>query len=364
MSRLSRAASVYPMSTGGRRVKHVFRALGFVALVAGATATVAFAAPTQTPGAVEIVARDYDLGVTRFRQPGLTGRLARIPIRLWGTIAAPAVAGPHPVVLVAHGAHGDNCPGEFGTWPCFPREQRNDLGLRYLVRGLAHAGFVALAPDMNALYTAGFGEVQDKEPRRFADISDALLAELARANTGASRRFGIPLRGKVDLTEVGVLGHSRGGMNALAWVRGKPEVASVFLLAPAFERSRRIGDVSATVALGTCDDDTGLQGARYFSALRASTRTHPAFQLTLTGANHNFYNRTLVRLGNDDAEASTGKCAKSRRLKPGQQQTWLKRVARDHFTVTLLDALPARWMTPPPPTRIYGRTVAVKQLLP
>jgi len=53
----------------------------------------------------------YDLGVKPFVEPGRTGRFARIPIRLWGVVAVPAGTGPAPVVVIAHGRHGDNCPG-------------------------------------------------------------------------------------------------------------------------------------------------------------------------------------------------------------------------------------------------------------
>ncbi len=139
------------------------RLLVGLAVVAACVAGAAIASPgASSVPAGAIVAQDYDLGIRQFRQPGLTGRLARMPIRLWGTVAAPADPGPHPVVLVAHGAHGDNCPGEYGTWPCFAREQRNDLGLRYLVKALARVGFVAFAPDLNAAHTGGLGGARQR----------------------------------------------------------------------------------------------------------------------------------------------------------------------------------------------------------
>jgi hypothetical protein len=92
--------------------------------------------------------------------------LGPIPVRLLGAIAAPRTPGPHPLVLVLHGRHGDNCPvvdrfdGE--TWPCFPRERRNDLGLRHVVRAIAERGVVTLAPDLNGAFTGGWGESNDR----------------------------------------------------------------------------------------------------------------------------------------------------------------------------------------------------------
>ena len=337
-------------------------ALAAVAIAgAGASVTGAGAAGGSTSA---IVAADYDLGVRQFRQPGLTGRLARMPIRLWGTIAAPATPGPHPVVLVAHGAHGDNCPGEFGTWPCFAREQRNDLGFRYLVRALAAAGFVAFAPDLNAAHTGGWGELANGEAVRFGQVVDATLAEIGRASRGAPTKFGIPLKGKADLTRLGLLGHSRGGMNVLEWGRGKRAVASVFLLAPFHDSKKRIGDVPATVLLGTCDGDTGLEGAKYFAALKGRPRSTPAFQLTLAGANHNYYNQTLAAMKANDAPVGGAGCNRSQLLSAKAQQAFLARVSVDHFTVGVLGAPAVRWMTDPSGGQLYGRTVVVKRMVP
>ena len=333
--------------------------------VAG-TARTAQAGASSTPSsrtAEPIVAKDYDLGVRLFAQPGLKGRLAKMPIRLWGTIAAPVAPGPHPVVVIAHGAHGDNCPGEYGEWPCWRREQRNDLGFRSLVKALAEQGFVAIAPDVNAAYTGGWGEIPSKEVVRFGQVIDATIAQLALASTGAASKLGIPLSGKVDPSRLGLLGHSRGGMNVLRWAKTK-NVRSMFLLAPFLDPAQRVPDVPATILLGTCDFDTRQDGARYFTALRGKPRPAPAYQLTLTGANHNYYNQTLVALKQDDAEGQKGRCAKPNRLTGRAQQAFLARVVADHFDTSMLDATPAAWITGPVQGSLYGQKVAIKRATP
>jgi len=350
-----------------RTLRDVGVALIALLVVAVAVAGVgrASVAGSDTPSrsTAAIVAKDYDLGIRMFRQPGLTGRFAKMPIRLWGTIAAPTGRGPHPIVVVAHGAHGDGCPGEYGTWPCWNVEQRNDLGFRYLVRALAAAGFVAFAPDLNSAHTGGWGEGTNKEALRFGQVVDATLAELARASRGAPTKFGIPLNGKADLTRLGLLGHSRGGMNVLQWARGKKAVESVLLVAPFHDPATRVGDVPATILLGTCDGDTGLSGGKYFTALKTQTRTAPAFQLTVTGANHNYYNQTLASLRADDAPQRTG-CRPSQRPPAKAQQAFLARVSVDHFTVGVLGAPAVRWMTGPSGGQLYGQTVVVKRIVP
>ena len=151
-------------------------------------------------------------------------------------------------------------------------------------------------------------------------------------------------------------------MNVLGWGKGKRAVRTTFLLAPFHDPAQRIADVQATVALGTCDGDTGLTGAKYFAALRGKKRTAPAYQLTLAGANHNYYNQTLVRLKANDAGPDLRGCG--RQLAARAQQSWFARVARDHFGVALLGEDRTVWMKPPPPNVVYGQRTAVVQLLP
>ena len=236
-------------------------------IAVAAVALVAHGAPRADAQVPDVPTADYDLGARLFVEPGGTGRFARIPIRLWGAVAVPAGSGPAPVVVVGHGSHGDGCPGEFGDWPCFGVEQRNDLGLRYLVRQLARVGFVAVAPDVNASFTGGFGETQDHEYRRYAEVVDATLTALRTASTGGPNRFSVPLQGRVDPARVGLVGHARGGKNLLRWVAAnRAAVGAIVLVAPLFDPSVTVPDVPTALLLGTCDEDTGRTGAGYLVA--------------------------------------------------------------------------------------------------
>jgi dienelactone hydrolase len=267
-------------------------------------------------------------------------------------------------VVIAHGAHGDGCPGEFAEWPCFAVEQRNDIGLTGLVRALAEAGFVAIAPDINGAYTGGYGEPREKQ--RFRQIVDATLGALDHAGAGGANRFGVPLAGQVDLGRVGVIGHSRGGMNVVRWATGRATVRSALLVAPFFDPAVALPDIPTTVLVGTCDGDTRLTGGRYITAARrAGTRATPAWRLAVARANHNFYNRALVRLRLDDARedppAGTVACVPARRPTGAQQQAFLASVARDHFGATLLGAAPAAWqdLGAAVPSSVHGLDVSV-----
>jgi dienelactone hydrolase len=302
------------------------------ALVLSVGAVPAGAAPSAPAESPDVAASTFDLGVRYYQEP-LEGAFARMPVRLWGTIAAPTGPGPYPLVIIGHGAHGDNCPLEddFGSWPCFDVEQRNDLGFTWLARKFAERGMVAVAADMNSAYTGGWGEI--REYPRFARVYDQTLAAVKRANSGEGD-FPIDLTGRVDTSRIGVLGHSRGGFNSVKWANKNPEVASLFLLAP-YTGPRPLPDIPVSVAVGTCDGDTRMTGLRYVKRAEAKgQRTKPMYAFTATGPNHNYYNRTLVKLKSDDSGGGPG-CSRSQRPTPKKQQRWLAEVAGAHFAATL-----------------------------
>ncbi|MBZ5740458.1 poly(ethylene terephthalate) hydrolase family protein [Nocardioides mangrovi] len=306
------------------------------------------AAPRPTTAArwatVAVTTADYDLGVRHFDQAG-EGAFAKVPIRLWGSISVPTGPGPYPVVVISHGAHGDGCREiDLATeWPCWQREQRNDLGLGYLGRRLAQLGVVAVAPDVNAAYTFGWGELNER--RRYSDIVSTILQELQASSDGTAPadQFGVDLTGKVDTQRIALVGHSRGGFNSVRWAKSHPEVRSLFLAAP-YDGGWHLPDIPTTVTVGTCDGDTGDTGATYVERSRADQRTTPMVLLTARRANHNWFNRTVVALHHDDATASEPGCARDRRPRPGEQQRWLARVVGDHLKATFLD---------PPKVRAY-----------
>ncbi|HYN51415.1 MAG TPA: hypothetical protein VES62_10865 [Thermoleophilaceae bacterium] len=303
--------------------------------------------------------RSYGLGREVLPDPGPKGPL---PTRLAGVIGAPRGAGPHPVVLVAHGRHGTGCPidaMDSPTWPCFRREQRNAFGLRHVVAALAGRGFLALAPDLNAAFTDGWGEPNDR--RRWPRVVDRTLAELADEALMGGGRFGLALQGRVNLRRLGILGHSLSGLHAVRAAR-RGRVRALFLLAPVASRLA-VPDVPLAVAVGTCDGDTGTEGRVYFDrARRSAGRRRAAFLVSVRRANHNFYNRTLARLSFDDAAGQPG-CRRAQRPSAGEQQRWVARAAADFFAATMRGARRPAWLRlgARPPRRVHGLDVVVRR---
>lgn len=338
------------------------------------TAGIGLALAAPPASAVPAEVRDYDLGRVELRDDGPLGP---IPVRIRGAIGVPATAGPHPLAVVLHGRNETGCPiGRFDsdTWPCFARENRYDLGLRHVVRALAERGLVALAPSLGGAFTAGWGEPND--PVRWPRIVGRSLGQLARENAAGGGRFGVPLAGKVDLGRIGLLGHSLSGHHVVRAARrradndrpqqiarGKGPVSALFLLAPVAQGAV-LPDLPSAIVLASCDGDTGRMGRTYLrQAERQSGRRTPVVLARLAGANHNFFNRTLARLGADDAPTGVPRCRPARRLGAGAQQRWLDRAASDFFAATLRGARRPAWLRigATRPRRVYGLSVRVRR---
>ena len=149
----------------------------------------------------------------------------------------------------------------------------------------------------------------------------ALLDSLYKANEiglpteseDADFNIGKSLVGKLDMTRIGMMGHSRGGdavSSFVQWNRVRPSgrrypLRAVISLAPVnYERSATYG-VPFMVILPWCDGDvSNLQGARIFERGQHvnGDNPYPMVQSSQLGGNHNWYNSVWFA----DADISTG----------------------------------------------------------
>ncbi len=305
------------------------------------------------------------------------GPFGPIPIRLRGAIGAPDRPGRHPLAVVLHGRNETGCPiGPFDsdTWPCFPQENRYDLGLRHVVRALAERGIVALAPSLGGAFTGGWGEPNDSD--RWPKIVNRTLGQVAREAADGGGRFGVRLRGRVNLRRIGLLGHSLSGHHSVRAARrradndspadiarGRGPIRALFLLTPVAQGAV-LPDLPTAIVLASCDGDTGTMGRTYLrQARRQEDRTRPVVLARLEGANHNYFNRRLAQLGADDAPTGLPRCRPPRRLSARAQQRWLDLAAADFFAATLRGARRPAWLRlgAPRPSRVYGRRVLVRR---
>jgi dienelactone hydrolase len=286
----------------------------------------------------------YNLGETAIVQSVFpeSSRFRHMPVRLEGVIAVPEGQARHPVVLILHGSH-HACPSD--QWPCAPeREQKNYLGFGYLVSELAARGYVALAINVNAEHTFGFGETIPGE--RTQQLVSLHLDALGAAGEGGSDAFGVDLTGRVDIERMAWIGHSRGGGFANQMIRdlglhtpegasqaGFGPVAGLLQIAPSLTASGGpLADLPVASVLPACDGDLLiLEGQAYYESARLdASRQHMDTAVLLLGANHNHFNTILK--SDRVIEEDRPDCVGASELSAKAQRAFLVHYAADYLT--------------------------------
>jgi len=113
-------------------------------------------------------------------------------VPLNGRVWYPRAAGPFPLVLMVHGNHN--------------MAEYSDPGYAYLGRHLASRGFIAVSVDENFFNGSFVGG-----PERENDARGWLLLKHLAVWRQWNGTAGNPFQGKVDLAQIALIGHSRGG---------------------------------------------------------------------------------------------------------------------------------------------------------
>ncbi len=110
-----------------------------------------------------------------------------------GHVWYPEGEGPFPLVLIVHGNHG--------------MEDYSDPGYAYLGELLASRGFIMVSVDENLINGTWSGDFRGKE----MPLRGWLLLEHLKVWRGWNARADSPFYQKVDMENVALMGHSRGG---------------------------------------------------------------------------------------------------------------------------------------------------------
>ena len=310
------------MSTTSRPTRSRSLAAVLVALVLAATAAVAPSAatpraggstgsvaapslvepPAPDPGALGPDAVDtlsYDLGDQAFQPDGFPAK-----VELKGEVYAPqTIVGAAPLVILVHGRHATcaTATRQALEWPCpaaIP-EVPSYLGYAKLATLLASHGMVVVSIGANGI-NANDAYLDDGGASARGQLILEHLRRWQAWNASATDSpFGTRFVGHIDLSDVGLMGHSRGGEGVVAAAQlnqriGVPfGIKAVMALAPVDFGRRVLGGVPLGVILPYCDGDVSdLQGADYYDDSRYASPGDPAAKMTtlLYGANHNFFN--------------------------------------------------------------------------
>jgi hypothetical protein len=225
--------------------------------------------------------------------------------------------GKSPLIVFVHGNHGE-C--DSGKGPKCTIYKRNDEGYAYIGENLASWGYSVFSLDQDELMARQDSSYGKGMHARRLLIMAALdkLKEASETSVPASpnSNVGNMLDGgvvKLDMTRIGLMGHSRGGDAVASFVLYNQTLPAgerfplraVVSIAPVdYERHAPYGVPYMTV-FGSCDGDvSNLQGARLYERSQyESNDPYPRFQVVQVGANHDAYNTVWMADGDDASQA-------------------------------------------------------------
>lgn len=291
------------------------------------------------PGPFAVSSAIYDYGDTALTFQGFPG-----PVEFRGSVHYPTdLSGPpHPLIVLLHGRHsvcynGTNLGGF--VWPCTNGDQPipSFQGYDYLAQNLASYGYIVISISADGI-NAVDASVNDAGAEARAELIQQHLNLWNQFNTTGAAPFGTLFVGKVDMTRVGTMGHSRGGEGVvksflLNQSLGSPYgIRAVFSLAPIDFNGFVPTRIAFGVLLPYCDGDVDtLEGIHYYDSARYAVPGDPTpkHAFLVMGADHNFYN-TVWTPGEFPAGASDDWGAASdpycgtgpgnQRLTPDQEQ--------------------------------------------
>jgi dienelactone hydrolase len=259
--------------------------------------------------------------------------------RVWypeGATTSVIGRGLYPLVLIVHGNHN---MADF-----------SDPGYEYLGELLASRGFIVASIDENFI---NGGLFHDPPLKPGSAVRGWLLLEHLKLWKEWNQAAGNPFQGKVDLSRIALMGHSRGGeaaATAAAFNRMKyyPEdanikfdygfsIKSVVAIAPAdgqykpAEQDRWISDVSYLTLQGAHDADvSSFLGSRQWDHVKY-TQPGPWFKAEIYAyrANHGQFNTVW---GRTDAGQPFSWLLNLKPLMPGEEQ---RRISKTYISAFL-----------------------------
>ncbi len=272
---------------------------GIVGRMSGPGAALRAARSGGASGKLAVTRTVYDLGNQAFQPSGITGK-----VELVADVHYPTglPGGPYPLIVFLHGNHAACYSASTTTyqWPCPAGYQPlpNYTGYDYIASKLASFGYIVVSISGNGVNVLG-NQVSDTGMRQRGELIEKHLDLWKMWSTAGGAPFGTTFVGKVDMSRIGVMGHSRGGEGAVWSVivdreRATPYgIDAVLPLAPVDFDRQTVNGVPLEVILPYCDGDVSdLQGVHFFddARYRLAGDSTPKGTIVVMGANHNYFN--------------------------------------------------------------------------
>lgn len=252
------------------------------------------------PGPLAVTREEYNFGDTAFTPTNFPG-----PVELLASVHSPTnlTGGPFPLIVFLHGRHATcfKAGSALLQWPCTTSGSQpipSYQGYDYTSEILASHGYIVVSISANGI-NARDNQVFDLGALARAELIQKHLDIWNTFNTTGGAPFGTKFVGKVDMSRIGTMGHSRGGEGVVRHFGlnnslGSPYgIKAVFPLAPVDFNRPVVNRAALSVLLPYCDGDVNdLQGVHFYDDARYNVPGDPApkHYILVMGANHNFYN--------------------------------------------------------------------------
>lgn len=265
----------------------------------------------------------FDLGDLAYKPDSFPNK-----VELRGSVHYPTglIGGPFPVIVLLHGRHSTvyktSAPGTTGlSWP--PPVGYQSItsfeGYDYFARTMASNGYIVISVSCNAINAAD-NALADRGMNARAQLMQKQLDLWKDYNTIGGVPFGTKFVGKLDMTRIGTMGHSRGGEGVIFHALlnqslGSPYgIKAVITLAPVDFSRKVMNRIPLMNIAPYCDGDVvGLSGVHFYDDARYndSADNTAKHSVLIMGANHNFFNTvwtpgSYIAGTSDDADGLFG----------------------------------------------------------
>jgi hypothetical protein len=273
------------------------------------------------PGPDKYMTAVYNFGTQAIALANIGGIRGEVQ----GKIYLPAGGGPHPLVLFMHGRHSTcyntTTNAAANVWPCPAGDAEIPSYAGYDGAGdaLASHGYTVVSISANAINAndnqhapddgavargqlfldtlSWLKKANDGQPVSFYDAATSRTVTLDQALTGTGMTAR-DLVGSMNFSDIGIMGHSRGGEGAAtATVLNEGlahpwDIKSAFLLAPIDFTRTTVPDVVTTTLLPYCDGDVSDQQGQHFYADSRDAFSDSVLRsdIWVMGADHDFFN--------------------------------------------------------------------------
>ncbi len=223
-------------------------------------------------------------------------------------------SGPFPVLFWLHGRHetcyNPSTLATYSSWPCNPGDSAilSYEGYDYAAKTMASHGYIVISLSANAINAydgvSGFSS-DDGMTARGQLVQDHMDLWNGWNTTVTTGPFDSLFRGRLNMQNIGTMGHSRGGEGVIYNAEynrtlGSPYgIKAILTLAPVDFYRHVVNGIALLDIAPYCDGDVNdLQGVHFYddARYRDTTDLTPKHTLLVMGANHNYFNTVWTPL--------------------------------------------------------------------